>query len=138
MEQLLLKMDDTSEVKVIAASAYNFRIELVKKVGKDGVISNLSLINFITGEFSKTDSFKQFIGITQEYAMSQHLPFINTLCNNKVHCSLQATQLTAQGELGLIVKHQNKIALIYLPKRNQLIDFKGFSKIMIGGQNVFY
>ena len=34
MEQLLLKMDDESEVNVIAASAYNFRIELVKKVGK--------------------------------------------------------------------------------------------------------
>ena len=37
MEQLLLKMDDTSEVKVIAASAYNFRIELVKKVGKEDI-----------------------------------------------------------------------------------------------------
>ena len=29
MEQLLLKMDEKSEVKVIAASAFNFRIELV-------------------------------------------------------------------------------------------------------------
>ena len=27
-------MDDTSEVKVLASSAYNFRIELVIKVGK--------------------------------------------------------------------------------------------------------
>ena len=39
MEQLLLKMDDASEVKVIAASAYNFRIELVKKVGNKNFIS---------------------------------------------------------------------------------------------------
>ena len=37
MEQLLLKMDDKSDVKVIASSAYNFRIELVKKVGKDDI-----------------------------------------------------------------------------------------------------
>ena len=37
MEQLLLKMDDKSDVKIIAASAYNFRIELVKKVGKDDI-----------------------------------------------------------------------------------------------------
>ena len=37
MEQLLLKMDEKSEVKVIAASAFNFRIELVKKVGKDDI-----------------------------------------------------------------------------------------------------
>ena len=37
MEQLLLKMDDNSDVKIIAASAYNFRIELVKKVGKDDI-----------------------------------------------------------------------------------------------------
>ena len=35
MEQLLLKMDDTSDVKVLASSAYNFRIELVRKIGKD-------------------------------------------------------------------------------------------------------
>ena len=47
MEQLLLKMDDKSEVKVIAASAYNFRIELVKKVGKDDIpfLIDLSLIH---------------------------------------------------------------------------------------------
>ena len=37
MKQLLLKMDEKSEVKVIAASAFNFRIELVKKVGKDDI-----------------------------------------------------------------------------------------------------
>ena len=37
MEQLLLKMDDKSDVKVIASSAYNFHIELVKKVGKDDI-----------------------------------------------------------------------------------------------------
>ena len=34
MEQLLLKMDNTSDVKVLASSAYSFRIELVKKIGK--------------------------------------------------------------------------------------------------------
>ena len=35
MEQLSLNIGEKSEVKVIASSAYQFRVELVKKVGKN-------------------------------------------------------------------------------------------------------
>ena len=53
MEQLLLKMDDASEVKVIAASAYNFRIELVKKVGKDDIPALIQISNCMADRFGK-------------------------------------------------------------------------------------
>ena len=51
MGQLLLKMDDTSEVKVLASSAYNFRIELVKKVGKDDIPSIMEISNCMAAQF---------------------------------------------------------------------------------------
>ena len=53
MEQLLLKMDDTSEVKVIAASAFNFRIELVKKVGKNDIPSLIEISQCMADRFGK-------------------------------------------------------------------------------------
>ena len=51
MEQLLLKMDDKSDVKVIAASAYNFRIELVKKVGKDDIPGLIDISHCMADRF---------------------------------------------------------------------------------------
>jgi len=37
MEQLTLNIIEKSRIKVIASSAYNFRVELVKMIGKDDV-----------------------------------------------------------------------------------------------------
>ena len=37
MEQLTLNIPNSSETKVIASSAFNFRIELVKKIGNDDI-----------------------------------------------------------------------------------------------------
>ena len=53
MEQLLLKMDEKSEVKVIAASAHNFRIELVKKVGKDDIPGLIEISHCMAERFGK-------------------------------------------------------------------------------------
>ena len=53
MEQLLLKMDDKSDIKVIAASAYNFRIELVKKVGKDDIQGLIDISTCLADRFGK-------------------------------------------------------------------------------------
>ena len=53
MEQLLLKMDDKSDIKVIASSAYNFRIELVKKVGKDDVPALIKISNCMADLFGE-------------------------------------------------------------------------------------
>ena len=84
-----------------------------------------------------TDQVATFESITENYALSQHLPFIESLCEQHLSCTLQATELVNQDELALLIKHNNRIALIYRPKRNQLIDLNKFSEIMIGGENVF-
>jgi hypothetical protein len=78
-----------------------------------------------------------FIDITEHYALSQHLPFIKSLCEQQHNCNLQATKLSTQDELALLIKQENKIALIYLPKRNKVIDLNKFTQAMTGGLNVF-
>ena len=74
MEQLLLKMDDASEVKVIAASAYNFRIELVKKVGKDDIPALIQISNCMADCFGK----QALLSKTNipKYFNAETLPFI--------------------------------------------------------------
>ena len=74
MEQLLLKMDDTSEVKVIAASAYNFRIELVKKVGKDDIPALLEISNCLADRFGNQALLTKTN--IPKYFNSNTLPFI--------------------------------------------------------------
>ena len=53
MEQLLLKIDDKSDIKVIAASAYNFRIELVRKIGKDDIEGLINISKCLAEKFGK-------------------------------------------------------------------------------------
>ncbi|WP_241652086.1 poly-gamma-glutamate biosynthesis protein PgsC/CapC [Pseudoalteromonas phenolica] len=80
---------------------------------------------------------RAFNDITEHYATSQHLPFIRSLCDQQPKCSLQATQLSTQNELALLIKQNDKIALIYLPKRNKVVDLDKFTQTMVGGLNVF-
>ena len=74
MEQLLLKMDDTSDVQVIAASAYNFRIELVKKVGKDDIPALIQISNCMADRFGKQALLTKTN--IPKYFNVQTLPFI--------------------------------------------------------------
>ena len=74
MEQLLLKMDDTSDVKVIAASAYNFRIELVKKVGKDDIPALVEISHCLADRFGRQALLTKTN--IQKYFNSDTLPFI--------------------------------------------------------------
>ena len=74
MEQLLLKMDDASEVKVIAASAYNFRIELVKKVGKDDIPALIQISNCMADRFGKQALLTKTN--IPKYFNAETLPFI--------------------------------------------------------------
>ena len=66
MEQLLLKIGEESEIQVIAASAYNFRIELVKKVGKNDLDAFIEVSRCMADKFgpqallSKTNIHKYF------------------------------------------------------------------------------
>ena len=74
MEQLLLKMDDTSEVKVIAASAYNFRIELVIKVGKEDIPALVEISHCMADRFGRQALLTKTN--IQKYFNSDTLPFI--------------------------------------------------------------
>ena len=66
MKQLSLNIGEKSEVKVIASSAYQFRIELVKKVGKDDINGLIDVSKFLANKFgqqallSKTNIHKYF------------------------------------------------------------------------------
>ncbi len=53
MEQLSLNIGEKSEVKVIASSAYQFRIELVKKVGKDDLDGLVDVSQYLADKFGK-------------------------------------------------------------------------------------
>jgi len=74
MEQLLLKMDDTSDVKVIAASAYNFRIELVQKVGKDDIPALVEISQCMAERFGRQALLTKTN--IQKYFNPKTLPFI--------------------------------------------------------------
>jgi hypothetical protein len=77
MEQLLLKMDEKSEVKVIAASAFNFRIELVKKVGKDDIPGLIDISQCMANRFG-TQALLTKTNIPK-YFNSDTLPFLARL-----------------------------------------------------------
>ena len=53
MKQLSLNIGQKSDVKVIASSAYQFRIELVKKVGKDDVNGLIDVSTYLADKFGK-------------------------------------------------------------------------------------
>ncbi len=76
MEQLLLKMDDKSEVQIIASSAYNFRIELVKKVGKDDIPALIEISKCMSNLFGKQALLTKTNIPT--YFNPETLPFIAT------------------------------------------------------------
>ena len=53
MKQLSLNIGEKSEVRVIASSAYQFRVELVKKVGKDDITGLIEVSQFLAVKFGK-------------------------------------------------------------------------------------
>tara|TARA_B100001029_G_C15059951_1_gene457534 strand:- start:2355 stop:2921 length:567 start_codon:yes stop_codon:yes gene_type:complete len=74
MEQLLLKMDDKSDVKVIAASAHQFRIELVKKVGKDDIPGLIEISHCMADRFGRQALLTKTN--IPKYFNSETLPFL--------------------------------------------------------------
>ena len=53
MEQLSLNIGEKSEVRVIASSAYQFRVELIKKVGKDDINGLVEVSKYLANKFGK-------------------------------------------------------------------------------------
>ena len=74
MEQLLLKMDDTSDVQVLASSAYNFRIELVKKVGKNDIPALVEISHCMAERFGRQALLTKTN--IKKYFNPETLPFI--------------------------------------------------------------
>ncbi len=74
MEQLLLKIDDKSDIKVIAASAYNFRIELVRKIGKDDIEGLINISKCLAEKFGKQALLTKTS--IPKYFNSETIPFL--------------------------------------------------------------
>ena len=74
MEQLTLNIINKSKVEIMASSAYNFRIELLKELGKD----DLPTILKISNEFSQIYSEKNLINEKNiyKYFNTKTLPFL--------------------------------------------------------------
>ena len=52
MEQLTLNISDKSQLKIIASSAYNFRIELIEKIGKNDIEQIINISRDLTKNFN--------------------------------------------------------------------------------------
>ena len=74
MEQLTLNISNNSKVKIIASSAYNFRIELLEEIGKDDLKDILS----ISQDLSKIYGNHIFIDKNnfKKYFNKNTLPFL--------------------------------------------------------------
>jgi len=99
--------------------------------------TNIAALSPSDWQAVEASQLKAFKDITEHYALSQHLPFIKSLCERQDDCTLQATQLSMPNELALLIKQNNKIVLIYLPKRNKVVDLQRFTQMMAGRLNVF-
>jgi len=74
MEQLTLGIVEKSQVKVIASSAFNFRIELVEKVGKDDVPDLIEVSEEMAKIFGKQALLTK--SNIKKYFNDETLPFI--------------------------------------------------------------
>ena len=74
MEQLTLGIIEKSKVRVIASSAYNFRIELVEKIGKDDVPQLVEVSEELANIFGKQSRLSK--SNIKKYFNENTLPFI--------------------------------------------------------------
>ena len=74
MEQLKLNIIDTSEVKIIASAAYNFRIELIINLGKDDLKDIFMISNDLAQIFD--NSFLLNEKNISKYFNKNTLPFV--------------------------------------------------------------
>ena len=81
MQQLTLNISNNSKVEIIAASAYNFQIELIKEIGKNDLEDILN----ISVDLSKIYGDHIFIDKNNiaKYFNKKTLPFVARF-NNKI------------------------------------------------------
>lgn len=74
MEQLTLGIIEKSQVKVIASSAFNFRIELVEKVGRDDIPQLIEVSEEMAKLFGKQALLNK--SNVKKYFNDKTLPFV--------------------------------------------------------------
>tara|TARA_B100000029_G_scaffold142542_1_gene137750 strand:+ start:7557 stop:8120 length:564 start_codon:yes stop_codon:yes gene_type:complete len=74
MEQLFLNIGQNSDIQVIASSAYNFRIELVKKVGKDDIANLIEVSSGMANIYGKQALLNK--SNIPKYFNNKTLPFV--------------------------------------------------------------
>ena len=74
MNQLLLNIEVESDIQVIASSAYSFRIELVKKIGKNDICEILDMENSLSESFGLNSVFTEHN--INKYFNERTLPFL--------------------------------------------------------------
>ena len=60
MNQLSLNITEESDIQVIASSAYNFRIELVKRIGKKDINEILNMEDSLSESFGLNSVFTEY------------------------------------------------------------------------------
>ena len=80
MNQLSLNIDEESEIQVIASSAYHFRIELIKKIGKKDIAEILDMTQSLTKSFGLNSVFTEYN--INKYFNERTLPFLARYKNN--------------------------------------------------------
>tara|TARA_B100000579_G_C22616891_1_gene750007 strand:- start:313 stop:879 length:567 start_codon:yes stop_codon:yes gene_type:complete len=79
MKQLSLNISQESDVKVIASSAYQFRVELVKKVGKNDIKSLIDISQYLSEKFGDHASLTKTN--IHKYFNKETIPFVARLKN---------------------------------------------------------
>lgn len=74
MEQLTLSIIEKSKVKIIAASAYDFQIELVEQLGKDDIPKLMEVSEILVKKFGKNWLLSR--NNIKKYFNENTLPFI--------------------------------------------------------------
>ena len=74
MSQLSLNIEEESDIQVIASSAYNFRIELIKRIGKKDINEILNMEDSLSESFGLNSVFTEYN--INKYFNEKTLPFL--------------------------------------------------------------
>ena len=74
MSQLSLNIDEESDIQVIASSAYQFRIELVTKIGEKDIVEILDISKSLSKSFGLSSVFTEHN--INKYFNENTLPFL--------------------------------------------------------------
>ncbi|MBQ4860961.1 hypothetical protein J8L98_04515 [Pseudoalteromonas sp. MMG013] len=103
-------------------------------------LPSLMLSTLAPNDWANVDkaSIEKLRHITDEYAISQHLPLLTDYCKAGKRCTLQAVKLDPEYELALAIKNGGTLIALYLPTRNKLIDRHVYEAAIRRGQHVLY